>query len=121
LQINPRSIVIRIQSDELYQNSDEIAVEETWLPILDQVGNTLFADGEPKFDIYFAANSTSEKNAYAFSAERADYVLRYFERKYRFRLDQGKYRVAGLGKTSEQVSNKTLPFIEIILKPEGEQ
>ena len=109
---NVRTIRIDLQSEEIYR-SGEIAVEETWLPVLDQIGNALFEGGEPKADLLFAGNSQEEKDAFTTSSTRAEWLLHYFNRKYQLRLDQKKYRVLGEGLAKS-------PRISIVLTPEKE-
>jgi flagellar motor protein MotB len=116
----PRALSIRIQSDELYPDGSEVAVEETWQPVLDQIGDALFAAGEPTVDLIFSVSTTLEKDAFTVSSARANWVLRYLERKYRFRVDQGKYRVTGLGTTESPRGKKAYAVIEIVIKPHNE-
>jgi hypothetical protein len=108
-------IKIQLKSEELYQG-DETAIEETWLPVLDQIGNVLFAGSSdaPKFGIVFSSNAPFEKDAFSFSSQRAEWVLRYFNRKFPLRLDQGTYRVTGMGKTTDS-KGKTIPTVEITI------
>lgn len=110
-------IRIEIVNDELY-HEQETAVEGTWLPVLDQIGNVLFKEGELKAVVVFSSNATEEKESFAFSAARAEWVLHYFSRKHQFKLDAGQYRVMGMGKTVDP-QGKSTPKLEIIIHPES--
>jgi flagellar motor protein MotB len=110
-------IRIEIINDELY-HEQETAVEDTWLPVLDQIGNVLFKEGELKVVVVFSSNATEEKDSFAFSAARAEWVLHYFSRKHQFKLDAGQYRVMGMGKTVD-TQGKSTPKLEIIIHPES--
>ena len=121
LSKSPRTLRIRMKSEELYREG-EIAMEETWLSVLDQIGNALFETGEPKADLTFASNASStEKNSLLIASQRGDWVLRYLNRKYRFRLDRGHYRIMGLGRNIDAETGRIVPMLEILIKPEGEE
>jgi hypothetical protein len=107
-----RAIRIDLQSEEIYK-SGEIAVEETWLPVLDQIGSAIFSGGDLKADVIFAGTAQEEKDAFMTSGARGEWLLHYFNRKYQLRLDQAKYRVLAAG-------FKQIPSLSIVLTPENE-
>jgi hypothetical protein len=112
LSKSARTIRIDLQSDEIYK-SGEIAVEETWLPVLDQIGSAIFTGMELKADVMFVGTAQEEKDAFMTSGARGEWLLHYFNRKYQLRLDQTKYRVLASGFTQ-------IPRLSIILSPENE-
>jgi hypothetical protein len=108
-----QDVRVQLKSDELYRN-DEIAMEETWLPVLDQVGTLLFQEGEPKCALTFSSNSSVDHDEFSISSQRAEWVLHYLNRKFQFRLDHGQYRVLGIGKDSN-LQGKSTPTVAIII------
>ena len=89
LNLKPHEIQITLQEDDLY-NEGEVALNENWRPILDQIASTVLPDlkGAYRVEILGFANALSEKekasvamtkSPFVFSANRAEWILQYLD------------------------------------------
>ncbi len=77
------SILIVLESDELYRSGSEIEISDTWYPTLDKIAESLFPLLKNRFRVTFIGYANEEGQSARFSSERAEWVLRYFEKDFR--------------------------------------
>ena len=101
------AVVISLQSDELYRDG-EVAIEETWFPMIEQIGNAVFPVLDPGLKLSFVgfANSLNEaesksaafqQSPYLFSTSRAEWLFRYYDSKFRIKTDKRIPIMSGAG------------------------
>ena len=102
----PHEIVISLQEDDLYTEG-EVAVNENWRAILDQLTTSVFPELTPHYQVEIVgfANSLSEKervsvamtkSPWVFSAKRAEWVLQYIDGRIS-RASSPKLTISGAG------------------------
>ncbi len=101
------AIQVSLQSDELYRDG-EAAIEETWYPMIDQIGSALFPRVDQSFKVSFVgyANSLNERESrsaafqqspYLFSASRAEWLFRYYDSHFHLKSEQRSFYMTGAG------------------------
>jgi hypothetical protein len=106
-------ISIILQSDELY-SGENIAIEETWHPVLDRIAESVFPKLGEGFQVRIqgfkelgdesgGVSAFRQESAYALATSRAEWLIHYFETKVQTRSKMRFWVGAGLSTSSKRL------------------